>query len=88
MSIYEKAIARWGEDKQIIVAVEEMSELQKALCKHLRGEDWRENIIEEIADIEIMFDQLKIIFNISTDVVIAKERKIARLYKILEGRNE
>ena len=35
--IYETAIATFGSEKQIIMLFEEMSELQKELCKHFRG---------------------------------------------------
>ena len=43
-------IYKW---KQVIVAIEELSELQKELCKSLRGDTNYDNIIEEIADVEI-----------------------------------
>lgn len=51
-------------DKQLIVAIEELSELQKELCKSLRGKTNKENITEEIADVLIMIKQLQIYFNI------------------------
>ena len=35
--IFRSAIDTYGEVMQITVAFEEMSELQKELCKHLRG---------------------------------------------------
>ena len=35
--LYREAIDRYGADAQCVVAVEELSELQKELCKHLRG---------------------------------------------------
>ena len=34
--ILESAIKTWGEEAQIVVAIEEMSELTKALSKYLR----------------------------------------------------
>lgn len=36
--VFRSAISKYGENLQVIVAVEEMSELIKALCKLLRGE--------------------------------------------------
>jgi hypothetical protein len=54
--IFEKALASFGADNQKIVAIEE-------LAKDLRGKVNRENIIEEIADVEIMLAQLKIIYS-------------------------
>lgn len=53
------AIQTFGEKNQTIVAIEELSELQKELCKLLRGScDNDERIAEEIADVKIMLDQL------------------------------
>ena len=42
----------------IHIFFEEMSELQKELCKHDRGKDNREAIAEEIADVQIMLEQM------------------------------
>ena len=67
------------EDKQLIVAVEELSELQKELCKSLRDKTNIDNLIEELADVEIMLQQIKIYFDIpSLDIEIMKKRKINR----------
>lgn len=55
------------QDKQIVVAIEELSELQKELCKYLRGKATIENIYEEVADVEIIVEQLKLFFNLSNN---------------------
>ena len=67
-SVYVKLIEKY-KDKQLIVAIEELSELQKELCKSLRGNINKENIIEELADVLIMLDQLKIYFKIEDDEI-------------------
>lgn len=54
--IYRAALAAWGADAQTLMVFEEMSELQKELCKAARGKDNTEQIAEEIADVEIMLD--------------------------------
>ena len=80
--ILEKAIYEYGPDKQIIVAIEEMSELQKELCKYFRyGTDLQrvKNIAEEIADVSIMLEQLKIIFQCGHEVDAQQEKKLLRL---------
>lgn len=59
--IYHQAIQKWGINPQIIVAIEELSELQKALCKYLRGDP--HNVEEEIADVKIMTRQLEEMFD-------------------------
>lgn len=75
---YEKIIFHFGDKNQITVAIEELSELQKELCKYLRGDMDYYNIAEEIADVEIMLEQLKIIFLNESDVEETKKEKINR----------
>ncbi len=48
--ICRAALAKWGPVKQTIMAFEEMSELQKELCKNQRGAKNKGAIAEEIAD--------------------------------------
>lgn len=77
-SVYIKLIEKY-KDKQLIVAIEELSELQKELCKTLRGNINKENIIEELADVYIMLDQIKIYFSItSNEVKEMIDKKIER----------
>ena len=47
--IFRSAIGTYGEVMQITVAFEEMSELQKELCKHLRGSGSQESIYSGIS---------------------------------------
>ncbi len=64
----EIAIRVYGANAQIDVAIEEMAELTQALVKAKRYatdkdfDRFRGNVIEEIADVEIMLAQLRIIF--------------------------
>ena len=77
-SVYVKLIEKY-KDKQLIVAIEELSELQKELCKTLRGNINKENIIEELADVYIMLAQIKIYFSItSNEVEEMIDKKIER----------
>ena len=85
MTTLEKAIATYGKDMQLNVAIEELSELIKEICKNKRGADNREAIIEEMADCYIMLDQLRIIFGIGSIEMTAEIfKKIDRLEKRLE----
>ena len=78
--IFSNAIVKYGVHNQCIVAVEEFSELQKEICKALRGQLNRDNMIEEMADCWIMTEQLKMMFNITdADVQKAVWSKTARL---------
>lgn len=82
-NIMTRAIQHFGETAQIDMAVEEMAELTKAICKVKRAQARAEmgaaveNVVEEIADVQIMLDQLRLIFARSTDEV--EEDKLRRL---------
>lgn len=72
-------IDHYGKESQVLMAIEEISELTKELCKDHRGKDNRQEIIEEIADVELMLDQLKIMFNVNQMTVdYIKGQKIKR----------
>lgn len=81
--IYQSAITTWGDDAQIDMAIEEMSELTTALLHARRNRE--ANIAEEIADVRIMIAQLEIIFKNSDDVEKYKQEKIDRLARRLFG---
>ncbi len=85
----EDIVLYYGEDKQIVKAIEEFSELIKELCKHLSNKDnydeIRVNICEEIADSYIMLMQLRTIFNYyDEDMFTTIEYKINRTLKRIE----
>ena len=84
-AIYKSAIDRYGYKNQLIVAIEELSELQKELCKSLRGEGCRANIIEEMADVSIMLEQLSMIYKCDSAVKLEIERKVCRLDKRIKA---
>lgn len=62
------------------IAVEELSELQKEICKDLRGFDRREEIKEEMADVYICLQLLKEIYNFS-------DEELEKMYKRKMKRN-
>ncbi|MGN0733700.1 MAG: hypothetical protein ACI4LC_05960 [Emergencia sp.] len=74
--ILQAYIDKYGEEAQARMAIEEMSELTKEICKRFRGDDNLDHIAEEIADVEIMLDQLKMMF------VLEEKTKAYRKYKI------
>ena len=80
------AIKTYGNDAQKKTALEEMSELQKEICKNWRGKDNYDEIAEEIADVEIMLDQLKMIYGISERQVLKfRNDKVIRLKERLQN---
>ena len=83
------AITTFGADAQQKMLLEEMSELQKEICKHWRGKDNLAEIAEEIADVEIMLDQMKMIYSCAGRVRAIRASKLRRLeQRILDARME
>ena len=79
IDLYKKLYEKY-KDKQIVVAIEEMSELQKELCKVLRHEDYNmRNIAEEIADVSIMLEQIMVALDIKPSTIAdIREMKLHR----------
>ena len=83
--ILAKAIAHYGKQNQVIKTIEELSELQKELCKDLIGNGDKANITEELADCYITMRQIMIMYGISEDDVDKQlEFKIDRLAERLK----
>ena len=80
--IYKQAIAQYGVEPQRKMAIEEMAELTNALMKFDRGRNTVEDIVEEIADVTIMMQQLAIIYG-QKAVDLQIDYKTARLAKRL-----
>ena len=85
------AVRTWGRDAQMLMMVEEMSELTKEICKFYRTTDDKSasavagNIREEMADVQIMLDQMKIMFGRVGPMIRVK---LDRLEKRLEAAHE
>lgn len=78
--ILEEAIVTFGANQQVAKAMEELSELIRALAR----QDGQ-NIIEEVADVRIMLEQLEMIFDIRWEVRQEMDEKIRRLEARLHG---
>lgn len=79
----KSAISLFGEEMQENQCIEECAELIQAINKKHRGRE--HNIIEEIADVEIMLEQLKIINCCRADVEATKRMKLQRLALRMEA---
>lgn len=89
MKIYQSDICKkianhYGKESQLLVAIEEMSELTKELCKYFRRYDRRKEIIEEIADTQIMIEQLIVLFDAEEEVSSATDYKLGRQLRRME----
>lgn len=73
-----EALALWGPLAQMGVAMEECAELIVAINQLLRGRVEHDAVAEEVADVEIMCKQLRLI--VGNELVdTAKEKKLVRL---------
>ena len=82
---YAEAVRAYGKQSQLVMAMEEMSELTKELSKNLRGADNSKALAEEIADVEIMLEQLKVIFRNRALVDRIRAGKLVRLSDRITG---
>lgn len=86
-----RAIETYGVKNQEDIAIEEMSELIKAILKNRRYSslETRENIREEIADVMIMLAQLISIYAVPGETIILDTitEKLNRLDKRLRAEN-
>ena len=83
--VYQAALNKWGVDIQTMMAVEEMSELTKEICKIKRGKIDLEALADEIADVTIMLEQLREIYGLNDAVCDHMDAKILRLQSRVGG---
>ena len=81
MDILEKAVEKYGE-KQLDQAQEELAELIVAISKYKRNENkfTISNVIEEIADVNIMIKQVMMLLDIEEFEV--KNEEISKLNRL------
>lgn len=85
-SIEQRIVEKFGKEKQTIIAMEEMAELTKELSKNLRGSDNRQQILEEIADVEICMSEVRLMHNIQLNELAAMmDEKLKRTEERLLG---
>lgn len=77
--ILRDALAVYGGKNQKIVAIEELAELQKELCKTLRLAGNCSHLAEEIADVQIMLEQMIMLYDCRADVVRWRREKLEQL---------
>lgn len=86
----KKIISTYDQSSRADLAIEEMAELQKALLKYRRADRPElqalrmKDIAEEIADVQIMLDQLIEVYDCRDDVERMIGYKIERQLKRIE----
>lgn len=83
--VYTNAYIQYGEKLQLVVAVEELSEVQKEICKILRGKPDLDHLAEEVADAIIMLEQIRMYFDLRDKVDEYIDAKVLRLDRRLRG---
>lgn len=92
--LLERVITANGMNKQLDVAIKELSELIQAICKIKRRDSIsnesfavKGNLAEEMADVEIILAELKLLFDNEGDVKEWKNYKLDRLEKRLKEKS-
>lgn len=78
-----KAVRTFGENAQCIKAMEECGEMVHALARKVLDQDPNfDNICEEVADVEILMEQMRVVFG---DAFIDKwkQNKLEKLNKVV-----
>lgn len=87
-AILDDNIKAHGVNEETVIAMEECAELIQAISKVRRygfGGQYKDNLIEEIADVNIVITELIMMFDISSDEFYnVLDRKIQRIKNRLE----
>lgn len=87
MQVYTNALTANGEKYQLTVAIEELAECQKEICKAIRGMVNEDHLAEEVADATIVLEQVRMLFGIDDKVRQIMDQKVDRLDRNLRGLN-
>lgn len=89
-SVMLRALDVWGCNAQMMQTMEECAELTVALShlKRFRTPEARREVIEELADVQIMCEQMKIEFDCHQEVAAKVVEKLARLQRRLDNAGE
>ena len=84
--LFDQVLEKYGAANQMVKCMEEMSELTKEVCKAYYGQIDREHIAEEIADVEIMLEQMVQLFQLKSGVILQRTFKLKRLAERVEDK--
>lgn len=82
--IVSRSLETYGNGIQLVVCMEELSELTQAISKEIRGRGDRNNLVEEMADVIICLEILKQVFKITDEdidswIKYKQERNLFRM---------
>jgi len=81
MNIEELVIKKYGVKNQILKTIEELGELSSALSRYLlyKDETYEYDVIDEIADCQILLDQLRTVFPEVGERMYSKKERLAQI---------
>ena len=85
VEIARAAVMKYGRVNQVLKAIEELSELARALARDLpldAPQEAEANVCEEIADVEIMLSQLWMFYD-TQEIQEWKDAKLERLARMV-----
>ena len=79
--LLNRALEKWGFGTQVLIWIEELSELIQRIAKRDRkiNPSFDDQIADEIADVDICLDQMKILFPEYQAIKIQKVERLRRL---------
>ena len=85
MGIIEKIIPHYGWRHQMMKCMEECAELIQAISKYLDDphDETRTHVVEEIADVEFMLEQLKHQYILDVTPKEITDVKAVKMYKVM-----
>lgn len=87
----KEILEHYGKQKQELQAVQELTELILLLAARpdQRGDNYEQNILSELADVQIMCEQIQIMYKISNkDIADMKSYKLRRQLARIEKEDE
>lgn len=83
--LFDLCLIKWGIDSQILMCAEESSELALECLHFLRKKKHDINsLAEELADTQLMIEEMVYYFELTKQVQKIREKKIERLIEYLE----
>lgn len=78
--ILKKSIEHNGTETELVIIMEELSELIQQVSKRYRGKNYAMHLLEEMADVYICLDELKLMTGITDhDIEVAMSVKFERI---------
>lgn len=76
---YMNALVTYGDRHQMTKCLEEMGECIQAICKVMNGGENFDHLAEEIADVTVTMEQMRLLFGINDKVCAYMDAKVLRL---------